>query len=66
MDKENFPGPAPTPAHISMKKYIPDRNHLPTPTPTPTPIPIPIPIPTPIPTIMHTPTCSGMFYYTTN
>ena len=61
MDKENFP--APTPAHISMKKYIPVRNHLPTPIPIPIPIPTPTPTynNTPTPTIMHSPTCSGMF-----
>jgi len=51
MEKEKAPTPT------TIKKYIPVRNHLPTPIPTP----IPIPIPTPIPTPMCSPTCCGMF-----
>ena len=39
------------PSPNTIKKYIPVRNHLPTPMPTPTPTPTSIP----------SPTCFGMF-----
>ncbi len=46
------PSPTPTPISPStIKKYIPVRNHLPTPIPNLSPSP------------MHTPTCVGMFDY---
>ncbi len=48
MDKETTHSPSPTPTPIclnSKKKYIPDKNQLPSPIPSP----------------MYSPTCSGMF-----
>lgn len=50
MDKEKAPTPTPI-SPSTIKKYIPVRNHLPS------------PILSPILSPMHTPTCIGMFEY---